>query len=267
MKTKNIKRTCLIGLFLLVVFVSWTWAGKELKNGHGARVSKMPVFVARTVDGLPVEAEFVRLFRDELRVRLTSSGREIVVALSGQKEGVQKAILALAEESRKGVVAMAFKVAILENTSLKEAQRFPQKGKLHLRNFEPIRLLFPGARCLRIKVVEHSVVDIPVEAHIYWYARGGDKGMWSMEFYERAELAMGGNAEDEYLSQSPRFPRPAYQGYALLIFNKVNKALLWKGTSGAAFLQDALRRQGLTKVPVSTTKASLFNGKQEKEKR
>jgi hypothetical protein len=239
----------LAGAFLVLVFAVGKAKGEAVETVEGAAgmVAEKRVFIARTADGLPVEAEFIGLWGDVLRARLTSSGREMALSLSKQKDAVRERLTASADEIRKKVVALPFKVAILENTSTKSGKRFPQRGRLHLKNAETVRLLLPGARCLRIRVPVRSETDIPVEAHIYWYARAGDTGAWSMEFYEKAELGMGENPEDEYLSQPPKFPRPAYQGYAVVIFNSVNKALLWKGASGSAFLQDAERRLGLLK--------------------
>jgi hypothetical protein len=213
-----------------------------------ASAPKPDTLLLRTADGLPVEAEFRSLFHDKIKVRLTSSGREIRVPLALQDEALQKRLLENAREIRKTVTALPFNVSLLENATTKKEQPHPQVGLLGSAAKAPVRVLFPGGYCLRIKAQSPVGTDIPVEVNIDWYAKLPNRGAWSMAFQESITLNVDDDPAGEFFSTPPSFPRPTYQGYAMIAVNPLNNSILWKGANITTFLDDMEARLGLRKA-------------------
>lgn len=214
---------------------------------HSTAATPENCFILRTADGLPVEAVFVSLSHDKIKVRLTSSGREIFLPFTMQNEAIRKKILTYAQDFRKGVTTLPFNITLAENSSTKKELRFPQMGLLGRAANAPIRVLFPGGRCLRVKSRSTAGVDIPVEMTIYWYAKMPNRGVWSMEFQEKITLNVNDDPEGEFLSTPPSFPRSAYQGFAVIATNPANNSILLKSASHNTFLEDMEVRRGLRK--------------------
>ncbi|MDR0536251.1 MAG: hypothetical protein LBG65_07920 [Puniceicoccales bacterium] len=225
--------------------------------------------IVRTVDGLPIEAEILALDGDRIRVRNTASGRVLFVPLYEQDEAIQKDMDERAGKIHKQLRAMKFRIEVLENPSRDRMLALPQGTRVlnddgsrptlpavgadgKKTPFPPAlppRTLYPGGRCLRIHSLANHGVNVPVKVQIYWYAKLPQKSVWSMESTETVMLDVPPDAANVYHSLPHSFPKPAYQGYSVLITNPANDAILWKDASSPMYLEELEIRHRLREAP------------------
>lgn len=210
----------------------------------GCLASARAGFVIETADGLPVEVEMVSAYRDEITVRYTASQRVAKLSLKKLSPESRKKIIETADEARKQIKSATFTTRLEENTSTSNVLPLTQRGTLRLdKNGEPESVdaaleLPPGSRSLRLTGSNNVGVDIPATAVIYWYTQPQGSSAWGVGSVEEVQLNVT-FAPMEYLSKPTTFPRPAYRGHAVIIYNPMNGAILWKNSTGNAFLSDA----------------------------
>ena len=231
--------------------------------------------IVHTVDGLPLEAKVLGLSGKRVKIRLASTQREMTVSLEAQNSAMQRRLLAQAEEERKHVETMPLRVTLVDNPTREKTKTFEQRiilenttisapgsnrtppkiqppGRTHAPAPPKNRLLLPGSRCLHIEIPSQHNVDVPLEGHVYWFARRTENAPPGVEFTERFSLLATARQNSHYYTHPPTFARPAYQGYAIIIFNRSNKTPLHKSASNNVFLTELDRRHNLPQA--QTTK-------------
>jgi hypothetical protein len=216
-----------------------------------AEPSGKPLIV-RTADGLPMEVELVSVHHGELRVRNLTSKREIPLVLAKLDAKTRKLVEDEANKVRRSIRGdLKFTATVETNPSnLKFSTVTIRRASLQAgESGVNSRTLQPGGRCVRLVSTtlpkSTPTVDIPVEAHVFWYKAAG-KGSWEGGSTERVNLVIS-NFPGEYLSNPVKFESNSYKGFVVIIVNPANGAVLWErteGTLGSEFLKDAKKRLG-----------------------
>ncbi|MDR2512414.1 MAG: hypothetical protein LBD01_01235 [Puniceicoccales bacterium] len=233
--------------------------------------------IVHTSDGLPIEARVLGLSGERVKIRLASSQREMTVSLWAQDPAMRKRLVEQVEEARQNVQSMSLRVTLMDNPTREKTKALEQRvileksdakasGKIFTSesvkspaapkssrdSLANIRLLLPGSRCLRIDVPSKLSMDVPLEGYVYWFARRTENSAFGVEFSERFSLIAAAGRESIYYTQAPTFTRMAYQGYAVLILNRANNSVLYRGASSDACL-NALEQRHPLPVPKQTT--------------
>jgi hypothetical protein len=220
--------------------------------------------VVRTADGLPMEVELVSVHRGELRVRNLASKREIPLVLAKLDAKTRKLVDDEVNRVRQSIRGdLKFTATVETNPSnLKPSTVTTRRAPLQTgASSVSSRTLQPGGRCVRLVSTAlpkgPPTVDIPVEAHVFWYKAAGKSG-WDGGSPEKAILTVS-NLPGEYLSNPVKFENNSYKGFVVIVVNPANGAVLWErteGTLGSEFLKDAKKRLGGAPPPIATPEVS-----------
>ena len=106
------------------------------------------------------------------------------------------------------------------------------------------RTLSPGSRCLRVSAVANCGVDLPVEVRVYWFGKTKASVTGLCEGGEIVSFTVT-EAMGDFLTKSPAFSKTLYTGYAVLVTNPANGAVLAKKSNDLTLLQEAEKRSGI----------------------
>ncbi|MDR2430487.1 MAG: hypothetical protein LBD14_06355 [Puniceicoccales bacterium] len=212
-----------------------------------AHVRADPVVIT-TADGLPVEVELLGIYQDAVRVRYVASKTEDSFTLAELDKKTRESLNSLAGQRRKEVKAITINVEEVRNDTPRELvvtrRTAQQPAKESSSGNTEVRTLSPGSRCLRVSAMTNSGVDLPVELRVYWFGKTKASTSGLCEGGEVVPFTVTGTMGD-FLTKSPTFAKTLYSGYAVLVTNPANGAVLAKKFSEVTLLQEAEKRSGI----------------------